>query len=232
MRTLWIAAPILFAAASPSEAKSVHKEFSEAWASRDNGYAANFTELLKEANEAVAAFRIAVDEQQPREQRIALFNVAMEKAHAASAARGRGMLLIEFREFVARKPSAARTELWVQEKASELQREEAELTELQKTIQALPEGTSDNELIAATQKWMEMHGQLQGRVSEITLIDANLRSYFAGRGEEQAKKRNALAGLLGGLAAMGQQDGYAPPPPMPLTTRCNTYFSGTVCTTN
>lgn len=232
MKAFWIAAPILFAAASPSEAKSVHKEFSEAWASRDNAYAANFTDLLNEANEAVAAFRTAIDEQRPREQRIALFNAAMGKAHAASAARGRGMLLVDFREFIGQKPSAARTELWIQEKASELQRDEAALAELQKSIQALPEGTPDNDFIATTQKWMEMHGQLQGKVSEILLIDANLRSYFAGRGEEQARKRNALAGLLGGLAAMGQQDGYAPPPPLPITTRCNTYFSGTVCTTN
>lgn len=235
MRTLWvIAGAALIAAGSPSDAKSVHKEFSEAWSQRDQAYAEDFTQLLEDANKAVEAYKASVTENHPPEQQVALFRTAMDKAHAASAARGRGMFLIEFREFMAGKPSAARTELWVQEKAAEIQRDEAALNRLQQSIEALPEGTPDHKVASATQDWIEAHGQLQGEVGEIILIDANLRSYFAGRGEEQANKRSALAGILGSLGAslQQQQNGFPPSAPLPVTTRCNTYFSGTVCTTN
>lgn len=158
----------------------------------------------------------------------------MDKAHSASAARGRGLLLIEFREFIAGKPSAARTELWIQEKAAELQREDDTVNAQRQSIETFPAGTPEGEMIAATQSWIEAHGRLQGRVGEILLIDANLRSYFAARGEEKARSRSALAAILGGMAAglQQQQGGLASAPPLPLTTRCNTYFSGTVCTTN
>ncbi|MEQ5787704.1 hypothetical protein J3454_07360 [Erythrobacter sp. NFXS35] len=235
MRTVWaVLAAALLAAGSPADAKSVHKEFSEAWSQRDDAYAEEFTGLLEEANAAVSAYRAAVVENQPPERQAALFRTAMDKAHAASAARGRGMLLIEFREFMADKPSAARTEVWTQEIAAKLQRDEAALDRLQKNIEAMPEGTSDDEFAGAMQNWIEAHGNFQGEVGEILLIDANLRSYFAGRGEEKARSRSALAGILGGLAAglQQQQNGFAPAPPLPVTTRCNTYFSGTVCTTN
>lgn len=228
-----IFALMLFVGA-PSDAKSVHKEFSEAWAERDNAYADDFARLLQQANDAVEAYRATVAAGEPRVVQIAAFKAAMDKAHAASAARGRGLLLIEFREFMIGKPSAARTELWIQEKAAELQREEAAVEAQRQSIETFPTETPDQVIVASTQSWFQAHGTLQGRVGEILLIDANLRSYFTARGEEKARSRGALAAILGGLAAgvQQQQDGFAPAPPLPITTRCNTYFSGTVCTTN
>jgi hypothetical protein len=143
------------------------------------------------------------------------------------------MFLIEFRKFMATKPSAARTELWIQEKSAELQRDETSLEVQRQSIEAFPAETPEVDIVLATQSWVVAHGKLQGRVGEILLIDANLRSYFTARGEEKARSRSALAAILGGMATgLQQQNGFAPAPPLPLTTRCNTYFSGTVCTTN
>lgn len=235
MQRLWfLLAVALLAGGAPSAAKSVHKEFSEAWAERDNAYAEDYTRLLQQANEAVEAYRATVAAGEPREVQIAAFKAAMDKAHAASSARGRGLFLIEFREFMAGKPSTARTELWIQEKAAELQRDEAAVEAQRQSIETFPTGTPDQEIVAATQSWIQAHGTLQGRVGEILLIDANLRSYFIARGEEKARSRGALAAILGSMAAgLQQQQGrLAPAPPLPVITRCNTYFSGTVCTTN
>ena len=53
---------LLLSAGTPSEAKSVQKEFWEVWAQRDDAYAADYTELLKEAQERGKRF-VCVREQ-------------------------------------------------------------------------------------------------------------------------------------------------------------------------
>lgn len=228
-----IVAASLLISGAPTAAKSIHAEFSEAWAERDDAYAKDFVAQLETANQAVSEYRSAVEQGRPDDEQAAIFKAAMSKVHTASKARGRGLLLIEFREFIAEKPSAARTELWMQEQVAQMQREEKALADLQREIESLPDNTEGVKIVAAMQSWIEAHGSLSGKLEEIQLIDANLRSYFAGRGEEKSRSRSLLGGLLGGLAAgLRQQEGSFPTLPMPTITRCSPSFSGVICLTN
>lgn len=223
----------LLAAGAPAAAKSVYKEFSEAWAARDESYSKDFVTQLEAANKAVAEFRAAVAEGRPDAEQTAAFKVAMDKAHSASKARGRGLLLVEFREFMADKPSAARVEMWVQEKVALMQRDESALAALQREIEGFPENTDGWKVVETTQKWVEAHGDLSGRLDEIQLIDANLRSYFVARGDEKNRSRSFIGALLGGMAAgLREPDTGFVAPPMPIMTRCSPSFSGVNCITN
>lgn len=235
IRFFALMAMLCFVSTDAVSAKSVYRDFEEAFRDRDNAYAAEFVERLREANEAVIEFRSAQADQITESEFVRLYKLAMDKVHEASFARGQGLTIVEFREFFEDRPSAARAEVWMQERLASIQAKERELDKLYRDFKSLPQGAPTSEIITATQAWIEAHGQLSGEVEELLLLDANLRSYFTARGAERGRRNSLFASLLGGLANGLREQRSAPQSPLlqlPTTIRCNEYFSGTVCRVN
>lgn len=214
-----------------AEAKSVQKEFVETWTARDARYQADYSSQVDTANASVDAFVKAANTDSSPDDVGTLFSVAMDRVHEASITLGRGKTVHELLELAERKPSAARGELWMQEQVDLLRQRQSNLNELQETMTNLGSSAGLSKIVEVTQKWVQAHGELQGRTEELSLLDLNLASYFKARGEEQAIRSANRRAVFAGIARALQDIPANTAMPMigPVRTTCRTFGGVTNC---
>lgn len=221
----------------PVDAKSAYKEFYSAWSERSSGYEDEFVRQLDGANQKITVYQKALEESDPKTADY--FRTAMDAAYATNVTRARGELMHELLERMKKKPSAAASELWIQERVS-IVKEKALAAEQNKgrieELLSKPEGISSadefNNLVKNVQKAAEGYGYIYGMNAELDLIDQNLRSYYVARGQEKRARSQALSAFFGSIAqSFSQQNSYIEPS-QTLTTRCSKFGWTTTCTTN
>lgn len=225
------------ALSTPVEAKSPHKEFMGAWAQRDLEYQQEFTDELKRSNEATETFlKHARSTTSGKEELAGSYEDMLLAQFEASGSKSKGLLLQELIALIEEKPSAALGEMWMQRQVAKVREQEAEVRQLVAKLDSIPQG-SDNTwaIIGAMENWVQAQGALEGTVDELVLIDQNLQSYFQAQSKRAENRRSGfrafLVGMAASLAQQRQQVTRENNVRLPLTTRCNTYFSGTVCQT-
>lgn len=230
MRNLWlfIAVGLALVFAAPASASSTFDDFATAWSERDARYVEKHAALDKEARAATAAF---LDNADPASaESTARLEKMIAAIKAASYVDGRGMILRDLRIHMAKKPTAARTDLWMQEKADSVRTQSSDLdgkfADL-KRRSAAGQGETDSyftDTIAA----LIMAATLQGQVEELTLVDANLGSYFQAKGQEDASRRQARARIFGAIGAA--LSSYSAPENSLWSATCTTAYGTTRCT--
>lgn len=223
---------VLIAGLAPqtATAKSVEKEFAEAWAERVDRYA-----HVKE--QAKADFKPAYDgleaaakggAEQAKQALVKLFDAS----HALGYNAAREDTLRTLMGFMTNKPSAVRAELWLEDRADNAKTEADRAKSASASAAAMKLGdngaTGADMLNAAVQAVFGL-GAAQGRVDELQTIDSNLASFYRAKGEQDTRRRTTLSGILGaigqGLRDSAQQN-------QGWTAQCSTIGQFTNCSGN
>ena len=182
MRRSILLLPFAFALAIPSgeaSAKSVQQEFSQAWTERGERYEAEQLRLNARVDEAWKALDEARKANAPdvKDRTGQFISTLQDGAYL----HGLAALLYAFKEHMAKKPSAAATELWVQERVDSL-RTQAEV--LDKTGEHLKSDTSPGAFKAKLAA-LANSAEFMGTVAELRLLDGQclLGEIDAGRAE-------------------------------------------------
>lgn len=217
-------------AVEPLAAESTHKEFSEAWEARETRYSEQFDAANSMAKEKSNEYFQAIIAK--KEDVSAETKAMMDAIEASSYLYARGRTLMFLREHMKSKPSAAKTELWMQEMLDLLQGSAKEADRRWAEFNAMKPGDDLRAYFAALEVALIQSGQTKGEMDELTLIDQNLASYYEARSVEQAKRRTARAAFLSAIGASLQQSSsqavFAPT----VRTRCTTFGGVTNCTSN
>ena len=221
---------LVLCASSPSYA-GPRGDYKEYLAQRDDEHASTFQSELTQANAAVVEFREAMAVGAPEEDVALLYRAAMEEVHQASQARGRGLVLSGFKDHFLDKPSLLESELWLQSEADKLGRDYNALSGLFSDFERAREAGNTDEVVAATQRWTEVHGEVLGRSQELASVTESFYIYAKRKGQRDAKLRSVLGSFFGGLVAgLASQQRTAPPQrATPWMAHCQIYFSGTQC---
>ena len=221
----------------PVAAKSVHKEFLAAWSSRSTVYEKEFVNQITDANSKVTKYLKAFDNSEPNT--IEYFRNAMDAAYAANVTRARGELMHELLERMQKKPSAAASELWIQERISVLKEKAVAAEKNRQRVNDLLSKTEEErgyegfrELVKNVQQAAEGYGYIYGMNAELDLIDQNLRSYYVARGQEKRARSQALSAFFGSMAQSFSRENSYLEPMRTLKTRCTKFGFTTTCTTN
>ena len=223
-----------FAVTAPSQqadAKSVHKEFTEAWSERDNQYSSSYSVLVDTTNASIKNFRLSLEN--GGDNTVPLFKIAMDNAHDASVVKGRGLILNDLIALAKNKPSPARSEIWMQREIDKLKSQNNTLATLQAAMEGQGAETPLEQKIKAIQSWVQQHGLVTGKTEELSLIDQNLASYHRAKSASDQRKRaarRAFFGILGSALARSsvRRNDFTPT----ITTHCNTFGGITTCRSN
>lgn len=195
---------IVFACAAlqPIEvtAKPVQQEFAQAWTDR----AARYDEQQKALNQ-----RVEASLQELHEASQAKSPGAKQKTDQFLAAlqdgaymHGRIGLLKELQAHMARKPSAAATELWVQEQTDALRMQADALDKLGERLGA----DESSEGVKAKMSALASSAEFFGRLAELSLVDQNLNTFFKAKTARDESRRRARAAFFGALATAFQNN--------------------------
>ena len=222
---LLLAVALAFALAEGvASAKSVQQEFSQAWTERGERYEAEQLRLNARADEAWKALDEAMKSNTPDvKDRTGQFITALQDG---AYNYGRAMLLDAFKEHLAKKPSAAATELWMQERVDAL-RTQAEA--LDRAGERLANDDSPGAFKAKFSA-LATSAKFFGTVAELKLLDENLGSYFKAKSVQDDGRRRARAAFFGALA--GAARAYDTQPSFPRTTTCQSSGNAVTCTGN
>lgn len=198
---IWVGGLLALALATSAGASSVRKDFSGIWSAREADYstsdqAAERAEM-ESATKLVQSFNAngptLVDDFQTM--------VVATRNHGQSTARLK--LLKEFEAFMTTKPTAAGAQAWIQGKIAQIKEAmpgtQAEEERLAKVKIGVDEPAP--QWIREKAKAAQISGMMGGLISELTLIDENLRAYYQGLGVEQEEARETRRRILGALAA-------------------------------
>ena len=230
MRRLCFYVALLLALAlqpSAASAGSTYKDFVAAWTERDARYVEQHAALDKQAREATTEFLAKADpnssESGSRLQRM------ITAIKAASLLDGRGAMLRDLRIHMEKKPAAASTELWMQERTDAVRTQAAAVAAKFAELRGMNErglGESD-EYFQNTVAALIMASTLEGKVQELSLLDQNLSSYFRAKGQEDAERREARARIFGAIGA--SLTAYSNNANRPWTATCTTSGNRTNC---
>ena len=188
-----------------SLAKSVSKEFQEAWAEREQRYAARMEEARTQLPIAMAALNSPGNDESSTKARLDhLLKVTFELGYNSA----RAQVLSDTQAFIYRKPSPARAQLWLQEQAEKL-RERAQSAESKaETVKNQKLGLDG----ATTQTMLRNMGlavfetaTVKGMADEIGLIDQNLTLYYPAKDAEDQRRRQSRAAILGAIGKSMQE---------------------------
>lgn len=228
MRFLWYLMALALALAAPVAvaASSVFDDFTAAWSERDARYVEQHASLDKEAREATATFFAAADPSSPESAaRLERMILAIK---AASYVDGRGRVLRDLRIHMAKKPTEARAELWMQEKADSTRalatEVDAKFADLKRRSAS---GDQSDSFFTDSVTALVMAASLHGQIVELTLVDQNLGSYFRVKGQEEASRRESRARIFSAIGAALST--YSAPQNSPWTATCTTSYGTTRC---
>jgi hypothetical protein len=192
---VWILA-IAVAISSPAIAESPAQEFEAAWAQRAQNYADDEARAQAFQESAVEQFR-ATDTPEDANR---LIGPALSALAQWGYAQGREFQLQDFLRMRAEKPSAARVELYFQERQDALQRlfqNAQEQANALKEIGSMP----PEEYVSKVLETASRNGVLQGAADELALLDQNSATLQQATDERSERRRRTRAAMLGGLGA-------------------------------
>lgn len=199
---LALTAALLFATPTIVHAKSVHSEFEEAWTARWTRYGTE-QNAEKADLEAAAKDFFSNDSQDPAVGDRKL-KALLDATNEFGFATGRLQLLQDALQFMDKKPSAARAELWIQEKINSLGNDQKQATarfEKLKTYQPEEIEKNPQAIIAEMGEAVFWNAIAKGQLEELTLLNDNLAIYYQAKSQQDAEKRAKWRAILG---AMGQ----------------------------
>jgi hypothetical protein len=211
-------------------ASSLQKEFSASWEGRMQQYRLQETSADAAEKSAIEAYVQAINTKGAEEQAGRAASVMLAASSQMGFVKGRIIALTGFRGFFASKPSQVRTEVFMQERASDLQdlvKKAQTDYDVAKAANPEPAPAYLSNLLAA----IRLNGLARGVTQELSLIDQNLGSYYKAKSVADDERRQARAHLLATLA------GSLQPPPttdskFPASVRCQTYGTVTNCQEN
>jgi hypothetical protein len=206
----------------------VYKDFWKAWAERDARHVAEHAQLDKAAREATENLMVSLKESSPE------MPAKMERMFTAIDAAwfidGRVWMLRDLRIHMEKKPSAAKTELWLQERIDSLRAEERAVKAKWAEVDGMREKGASDLLVYLQESVLavSMAATLRGKVEELNLLDQNLASYFRAKGQEDMERRQARARIFGAMGAA--LSAYSrPQPDTSWTATCTTFGNRTNC---
>ena len=219
-----VAAALALSAPQPKAlAKSVQQEFSQAWTDRGARYEQEQLRLNKQIDDAWKSLEGATQASSPDvKSRTDQFIVALQDG---AYMHGRAALLSAFKEHMAKKPSAAATDLWVQERVDTLRMQADALDKRGEQLKTdTSAGTFKGRLRALADS-----AEFMGTVAEMQLVDQNLATYFKAKSAQDEQRRRARAAFFGALA--GSFGSTPAPPPTPWIATCQTtaFGNSTTC---
>lgn len=205
-RFVVLLASLCLAAPQQVIAKSVEKEFTEAWTERGDRYAREKDQAaadLKAAFDALSAAD-AKDRTKAEEGLTAVFRQSYAIGYSAAREQTVRTLL----QFMAGKPSAARTELWIEDQADQLrQRSEKAKARSENASKMVigQNGLTAFDYVKESGAAIFDIGAAQGIADELQSIDSNLTSYFRAKGEQEARRKAMWAAIGQSLKEASQQ---------------------------
>jgi hypothetical protein len=194
-----LALSLVVVPASVATAKSVSKEFQEAWADREQRYAARSKEAEAQLPAALAELNSSANDPVTTKDRLdRLLRVTFDLGYNSA----RGQVVGDTKAFVEKKPSAERAQLWLQDQADQLRERARSADEKAAVVKnRTPGGDGDT-----TQSRLKNLGMavfeaatVKGMADELTLIDQNLAIYYPAKNVEDQRRRQARAAALGAI---------------------------------
>lgn len=204
MKGLLLAAALLVATAPAAlQAKSVAKEFQEAWASRSARYEQQAQDARTKLEAGKQLIKTGSSEQQVR----GAIGDALNGTYEYGYYKGRGLALASVQELIKSKPSSVKANLWMQDQIDQLQERARAATQNMEQARsiALNPGNTDPETgVAAMGSAMFESGSVKGVADELALMNQNLSLYFPAKSVEERQKRAAWAGVFQSIGQIGQ----------------------------
>lgn len=232
MKRIILAVALVSASPSIVEAKSVQKEFSQAWEQRDQRYVASTQTALSASETAWNAFASNTD----ADQTFLKLKAAFDATYQARYHEGRQHFLRDFRIHLFSKPSRQITELWMQERIEQIrlssegaQRQFATLSQIKFT-----DTDKVKAYIGGSEQALIESGHAHGAIDELKLINQNLTVYYQAKDVEDVRnfqRRAAIANALSaGFTNMGNQ--YYAAAQRNWSARCTTINNVISCSGN
>ena len=220
MRFIMIGLTVSALAAATAGA-NVRKDFQGIWSAREADYSASDQAAASQEHDVTIKFVETFKSNGPT--LVPEFQSLMAVSYGHARATARYKLLKEFEAFMATKPSGAGAQAWMQGKIAEVQPAIAPAAAEEARLAKIKLGVDEQagQWVQEKARAAQISGMLSGLISELTLIDQNLRSYYAGRGVEQQQAAETRRRILGGLAAgLAAAAATAPPPPRNFSVMC------------
>ncbi|MEZ5748712.1 MAG: hypothetical protein R3D83_02130 [Caenibius sp.] len=202
MRFIWYAVllTVAFAVIPSAEAKSVRKEFTEAWVARQDRYAGDVERATNELKDALNPKTPEPDlDEDAAKVRI---SAILEKTRQMGYSAGRADVLFRLLALMKEKPSSARAEMWFQEEADHVKQESAKADDrlnAAKAIKIGEGGVTPQEAFTEAGQAMFWLGTVQGTVDELALVNTNLASFYEAKSVEDQRRRQAWANALSSI---------------------------------
>ena len=209
-----------------AQSKSVQDEFAQAWSARADRYTAQQADLDKLVEATLSALKVSNESNAPDVG--ARTNQFLAALNDGSYLHGRSAVLAAFRTHIKGKPSAAVTELWIQERFDELKNQ---ATSLDATGDRLRNDNSP-EGIKAKMTALANSAEFMGNVAEMKLLDENLGTYFKAKSAQDDARRRARAAFFGALAGSARSYGSQSSPPRTTTCHSQSFGNTITCTGN
>jgi len=196
------AAATLLSPTTIAAAKSVHSEFMTAWTERYTRYDQEYKASQSALKVAGDQFWTAAAANAPdlRSKLDALYAASDDLGYRAGRAEMNQTLL----QFIDKKPSAERAELWLQDQMDKLRQAQAATKgqfERAAAMKVGENGATSQTIISSTGTAIFTGGTIRGQVAELALINDNLATYYQAKTQQDAERRARWRAALG---AMGQ----------------------------
>lgn len=191
---------ITILASTPVEAKSVRKEFTEAWIARQERYVSEVESAKNEIKEAVNPPNPepVVDADTAR----ARLSAILEKTRQMGYSAGRADVLARLLNLMKDKPSSARAEMWFQEETDHVKQESSKADdrlEAARTSKVGEGGITPQQAFSEAGMAMFWLGTVQGTTDELALVNTNLASFYEAKSIEDQRRRQAWANALSSI---------------------------------
>lgn len=187
-----------------AHAKSVTKDFAEAWEHRRERY----QKEQKAADEAVVQSVTALAEARNAGGDLnAPINAVFQRAIVAGEKSGKVVALQRLEHFMREKPSSVRAQLWLEEQVAQVQDvmaiAQAEF-QTAKELEFAPDGSNFGNVVAAGMTAINRVAFANGAAAELASIDSNLSLYYQAKGQQDAQRRAKRAAILQALSQTAQ----------------------------
>lgn len=209
-KMIFAAAIVVMSPTGTATAKSVHSEFMEAWSQRHDRYDGEFKTAqagLKSASEQLWA-AAAANAPDLRAKLDALFSATDDLGYRAGRADMNQTLL----QFIEKKPSAERAELWLQDQMDKMRQAQAAAKEAFDRASAIKigeNGETEQSKLTSMGKAIFAGGTLRGQTAELTLINDNLATYYQAKTQQDAERRARWRAALGAFGQSMQAQAQA-----------------------
>ncbi|PCE40946.1 hypothetical protein [Rhizorhabdus dicambivorans] len=181
------------------------KDFMRQWEQRAQDYTQQRAPLEQRTQQSAETAVRSIQASAPSAPEA--LNEALGDTRQLSYLYGRYQTLWALREHMEKKPSMAVSEMWLQ---SQVEGIRAKIAASDAAEQDLRRSVPGRDLpliqwVGAVERLAQDRGYSEGATAELTLINENLRSYYAARAEEHERAVRLRTTLLAGLAMVLSQ---------------------------